>query len=414
VKVYPQDPRLTAFLLDELDPAEAHKIREAINTDPALQETLAELKLARADLAESLTFSSSVALLPAQREAIMQEARSVDQNAKITSFARLLQGWKPYGISLAAAAVVALILLLKTNPESKPAPTALARPMPPIPEQVALAPPAPVKPTALPSGNFVNPSATASLTVVENPALPLPMSKDKHGLALITQAIRTERQLPAAASVQLEEILNALPLKLNAITAIARRPKPNWHPDVRETGMSAHAATLGAETLPCPWKPSATLLLVSIRGNATDACQAKMVFHPNPENVSRYRLLGYSASKDNSPAEAPSLLEAGASTTLAIEIESNNSAGDFGTLSWTIDGQPAPTLSVRHVAASEPSDDARFAALICSFSQWLSGGNTGLLDRDLLAALARENGAENLAPERADFLALVREALEIK
>ena len=99
---------------------------------------------------------------------------------------------------------------------------------------------------------------------------------------------------------------------------------------------------------------------------------------------------------------------------MAIEIESNNSAGDFGTLSWAIDGQPAPTLSVRHVAASEPSDDARFAALICSFSQWLSGGNTGLLDRDLLAALARENGAENLAPERADFLALVREALEIK
>lgn len=414
MKIYPQDPRLSAFLLEELDPAEARKIREAIAADPALQVTIADLKLARADLAASLAFSPSIALLPAQREAILEEARRVDQKAKMPSFAGCLRGWKPYAISLAAAAVVALILFLKTSPEVKPAPTAFTKPMPPVPEQVPLTAQAPVKPPTLAPKTYANPGASASLTVAENPSLALPISQAKQGLASISRSIRNERQLPPPSSVQFEEILNTFPLKINAFTAIARRPKPNWHPDVRQTGMTAHAATLGAEALPCPWKPSATLLLVSVRGNAANACEAKVVFHPNPENVSRYRLLGYSASGSDSHAEAPSLLEAGGATMLAIEIDSSNSTGDLGTLSWAIDGQPAPTISIRGNIANEPSDDARFSALICCFSQWLSREHTGLLDRDLLSALVRENEAETLSTERADFLALVQEALKLR
>ncbi len=410
MKIYPQDPRLTAFLLDELDPAETHKIRKAIAADPALQETIADLNLARADLAASLAFSANVALLPAQHAAILDEARKVDKNTKNSFFTRWRGGWMPYGISLAAAAVVALILLLKSRPEVKTAPTAQVAA--PAPAPIA-APPAISPPAALPV-IYANPSASASLNATEHPSLILPILKDKAGLSAITQSIRNELRLPAAEAVQFEQILNAIPLNLNAVTAIARKPKANWHPDGREAGITAHAATLGAEIIPSPWKPSAMLLLISVRGNAADSCQAKIVFHPNPENVVRYRLLGYSAPGGSPFGEGPSLLAAGSATTLAIEIDPTGSAGDFGILSWEIDGQPAPPISVKRNATSEPSDDARFAALICSFSQWLSHDNTGFLDRELLAALVRENDSETLPPERADFLSLIREALKLR
>ena len=60
---------------------------------------------------------------------------------------------------------------------------------------------------------------------------------------------------------------------------------------------------------------------------------------------------------------------------------------------------------------SEPSDDARFAALVCTFSQWLSNRPAGEIDSGLLAALARETVSDTLPADRADFLNLIDQAL---
>lgn len=403
MNVDPQDPRLSDLLLGELDTADAALISAAIAADPALQAALAELKLARADLTEALTFSPSHALLPAQRTAILKIAREVDRPGKFAAFSPASRYLKWGGIPLAAAAAIALMVFLKSQPEaSRPAAVT----------QIPASPPQP--PPATPQAEIpAAPPSASSLTVAERPSLVLPVLTGPHNLARITQAIRTERQLPATAAVQLEEMLNSFPLKFNASIAIARRPKGNWHPDARQAGMTSYLATLGAETLPCPWKPSATLLLISLRGNPTDACQVIWVFHPNAANVSRYRLLGFNTPQDTSNNSISSHLAADGSTTLAIEIESLNASEDLGTLAWSIDDAPAPPLSIKRDPAAEPTDDARFAALICTYAKWLSRENTAIVDSDLVSALARENAAAGLTPEQADFLVLIQQSLNL-
>ena len=58
------------------------------------------------------------------------------------------------------------------------------------------------------------------------------------------------------------------------------------------------------------------------------------------------------------------------------------------------------------------SDDARFAALVCTFSQWLAGEQSAVIDQELLAALARENTAPGLPADRAEFLDLLDRLLQ--
>ena len=62
----------------------------------------------------------------------------------------------------------------------------------------------------------------------------------------------------------------------------------------------------------------------------------------------------------------------------------------------------------------DPSDDARFATVVCTFSQWLAGEQTGSIDPVILAALARETASATLPADRADFLKLIEQALQLQ
>jgi hypothetical protein len=65
-----------------------------------------------------------------------------------------------------------------------------------------------------------------------------------------------------------------------------------------------------------------------------------------------------------------------------------------------------------HRSDAEPSDDARFAALICTFGQWLAGDELEIIESDTLTGLAREIRSDTLAGDRADFLRLIDRSLE--
>ena len=97
-----------------------------------------------------------------------------------------------------------------------------------------------------------------------------------------------------------------------------------------------------------------------------------------------------------------------------MEIEPSSIATAFGSLEWTLDGQPAAPLFITHHRAAEPSDDARFAILVCAFAQWLAHDPEALIDAELLAALVRETVSATLPPERSDLLTLINEALALQ
>ena len=98
---------------------------------------------------------------------------------------------------------------------------------------------------------------------------------------------------------------------------------------------------------------------------------------------------------------------------LAIEIEASVSGGALGSLEWSADGTNAPPIPLNLNKVTEPSDDARFGALACTFAQWLSGDQQGLIDSEVVAALAREIASSELSADRADFLVLIDQSLHL-
>jgi hypothetical protein len=423
MNLHPDDSRLTAYLMGELPADEAAAVQHAVAADPALQVALAKLATIQRVLTDTLAPDAHT-LLPHQHQAIREAARHATTAANLAAHIRH-KPWQPWLMPLAAAAAIILAILLfappasrRTHGSGKDAAVASSSP-PAAPERRAhlLGTPQPAA-AATPADLTAGPAVPAlngncSVATADFPTLQLPLQAGHCSLDRIRACIHTERQLPPRRAVRLEEILNSFAFRPNGLSAIARHPATYWHPDDRDSGATAHAATLATETLACPWKPSASLVLISICGNPFSDCQIQAVFRPNPATVHRYRLLGFGPVDGQAHAPLATCLPTKSSISLALEIEPAAAAGDFGIIEWSVNELPAAALAlVRHDDA-EPSDDARFAALVCTFCQWLAGDHSSMIDRELIAALAREITAANLPAEHTDFLKLINQALNL-
>lgn len=420
MKLHPEDPRLTACVLGELSAEDAAAVTRAAAVDPTLQTVIRETEAIQQILTCHLSGPVET-LLQSQRDMILRRARELDRGGRSFSFSALREALQVLLIPACAAAVLALTsyILLKM-PQDK-APPLVKTPTPKVtpPATVKLPTPSVITPPPL----SVSPAPVEDLPVIiaqhgamapaDFPTLDLPVHAGKLNLPLISKTIRDDRKLPSNTDVRLEEILNAFPLRLSGVAAISRAVPNNWHPDNRDTGMTNHVATLSTEIIACPWKPSANLLFVSIHGNALTDCDVRIAFHANPENVFRYRLLGYASGAHRTTGSLPSKVAAKSVTTIAIEIEPAKPDSNLGTLEWSTNGNPAPSISVAHRNDADPSDDARFAALVCSYAQWLAGEQVGNIDKEILAALAREIASATLSTDRADFLNLIDTSLQL-
>ena len=400
----PEDPRLSAYVLGELSAEDTAAVERAAGEDPALQAEIAEIRTIQYFLTDRLAMPEDK-LHPHQRENIRRSARDADRAGKITSF-NALRSWL---IPVATAAVITLAaFILIRPPAGKPGPVAIETPAPTIIAPITVPPISPPPPPVLPPA-----VSHGSVAAADFPTLDLPILTDKSDLELLAKFIRIDHQLPPPSAVRLEAILNNFPLRLNGVAAISRGAANTWHPDNRGSGMSSHAATLSTEMIACPWKPSATLLFVSLRGNSRSACNVRISYHANLESVARYQLLGFAPADGPTAASLPARLPADSTITLAIEIESSKPGGDLGSLQWSTDDQPAPSVSLIHKQDAEPSDDARFAALVCTYAHWLTGEQAGTIQPDIVSALAREIASATLPADRAAFLTLINESLDL-
>ncbi len=400
MQLQPEDPLLTAYVLGELGPEDSAAVELAVAADPALHAKVSEMKDIRRLLTEKLVLPTDK-LLPRQRENIRRSARKADSAAKLISFGSL-PAWL---IPAAAAAMLAMAIftLLRMSAKQQSPPTA----QPPVPPEITQDPTHTAPPAPTPPVWFLPDNAAGS------PALDLPVTAAKSNYATISKSIHQDRQLPPPHNVRLEEILNHFPLRLHGVTAIARDSANTWHPDERANNAPSAIATLSTEMIPCPWKPSATLLLISIRGNDQKDSDLKITFHPDSANAFRYRLLGFGPIEGQTPGSLPSRLPANSVTTLALLIEPSTPAGNLGSLEWSADGKSAPTVALVRKNDAEPSDDARFAALVCTYAEWLAGGQDSVIDAEIVAALAREIASTTLAADRADFLNLIDRSLHL-
>lgn len=422
MKLHPEDPRLTSLLLGELAEDEAKDVKQAVDEDPALQDALRELDAVCQLLTRDLAPTTNT-LSVEQKGKILSAARkqvSVHKPASGTSSIRWL-------VPLAAAALVTIgLFLFLASQHRTPATSTVQSDKPatqqtPPPDRVRLLP-ARGPSDASASTIAANPPTAAHpalpplrtrgyVAAADFPTLDLPVQSGKSSLEWIRKAVLTRHERPSHEEVRLEEILNSFSLRPAGITVISRHPTVGWHPDARNNGDSTHAATITAEPLACPWKPSATLVIISLRGSASADCNIKALFKANPANVTRYRLLGFSNAEGEAQGPMPTLLPAKGSNTVAIEIEPSGTAAELGIIEWSVNDNPAAPVSLTRHGPAEPSDDARFAALICTYAQWLANDPKGMVDTDLLAALSRETASDSLSGDRVEFLHLIDQSL---
>ncbi|HEY8962418.1 MAG TPA: hypothetical protein VIM57_09455 [Luteolibacter sp.] len=264
-----------------------------------------------------------------------------------------------------------------------------APPVVETPPPVSEPPPAPPEPPAPP---FLR--AGRHFTVAEANDFPLPVVCRRGRIDIYERFLkRYDRDLAATEELRFEQLLNAFELRPHGVAAVAK------------------GASVMAETLACPWKPSSTLLLLRFE-NGTDAARDLVAtLHFEPSAVSRYRLLG--ASDDDAPgATLPAALPAKSGTTLLVEMEPRTPKSTYGQIRWSVDGSPAPPLNVDRTPAAEPSDDARFASLLGAFSLWLAKDQPEILDVPVVSGLARECVSEDLSAERKQALVWIAKALE--
>ena len=360
---------MTAYLLGELSPEEAEAVENDATDDDALRAVLGDTDRICSDL-KALLAEDENHLLPRHRDNIRKAAKEASRHGKIQLLKSHKQARKRWHIPLAAAAVIASGLFLLT--------------LIPSPKHGGTKPVT----TNTDNSSTIEPGIKAAPR--DGNVMKLPLEAGKRSLPLITTAVRIEDKMPSPQEVRIEEILNAFPLKAKGSAAL-------WK-----------GCSLAAEILPCPWRPSGNLILVSLQG-ARDGERKVSV---ELSSKSSHRLLGYSAGAGNSnKASTSSTIPAGGSVILVIEATAHGE--ELGTLAWTVDGTDAPPVDLAFNPEKEPSDDASFATLICGFGLWLRGEGKPMIDDLLVLALAREAAAENLVADRYDFITLVDQAVKL-
>jgi hypothetical protein len=417
MKIEPDDPRLTAYVLGELSPKEARQFDHAIAGDPALKLAVREIERAHADLLKFFGKESDK-LLPRQRGAIMQAAREASGLDKVVDMKPQRKAVHIWTWPLAAAAVVTATLFI-----------------------ITMIPALDNGDSGKRAGNGADKAKFDEYVAVEPEGqvrknIGLPIVAGSKSLNRITRSIREIGNLPSRHEVRIEEMLNAFPLDAKGSVAL-------WK-----------GASLGTEVVECPWSPSGSLVFVKIRGARARSVKLSVEFKSNEESVISSRLMGYEIEENPRDRKSmPQELSAGQETLVAFLVEAKSP--ELGQLSWSVDGVAAPDVELVRDGEKEASADGRFASLICGFGLWLrqenpsflpkiaqsdaqsqveplsvqrdnyssksqdlSSGRSGrspvMIDDSLILGLAREVAAESMVPDRYDFLELVDQAVKVK
>lgn len=466
MKFQPEDPRLTAYVLGELSAAEAAEIEQAAAADPAVRMALEETVLVQRQLKDVLR-TQGAALLPEQRANLLEEFSRAEPVSPVPVKLPTRR------VMLVTAAILGLgVIIVLATRNSEPAKAAAVTPAPaaasstpaaspavsapavasPAAAPAPAAPSTPIAPKTWPAALgllplpgpavTVPPDATAQTSILAtvrerdqalaadptsflahaandaaNPGLdlislppvavreyvstvdaqqlPLPVLTGRASLEWIGRTVREKRALPPTKAVRLEEILNSFDLRPGGTSAIAK------------------GTSLSAESLACPWKPSATLLMIHFQGAIDGPRAVEALLAIDPMAVSKYRLLGFSPIKGAEAATLPNHLPAKTGTTLLVELEPRASAKALGEIRWKVEGADATALPILRVPDAEPSNDARFAALLAAYSLWLTRDQPAIIDDVLVAGLARECAASDMPNDRKDAMILIAKSLEI-
>ncbi len=406
MKIGPDDPRLSAWVLGELPADEAAAIGAAVAGNSALQAQVAELREMSDFLGTTLAGS---ALRPEQREAVRRAGRAPAEPNVIAfpaSAKRPRRVW-PLVLGTAAALGFAAFLNLRDSSPASSSPVASA------PDLVVQPYPGPRISTLPPASDQEKPARitgpileTMARDLASNslpepstlpPTIPLPAMRSDAEIDLpllvgrasydwVRGWIREKNELPPRDAVRIEELANAFPLPAGEET--------------REfSGLKVACVSIAS-----PWSGTGRLVGVQIANESGQSRQVQWSFSPAPgARQGGVRVLASTGGNGSQASELPS----GRRTLVLIELASAvETPGDL-VVSTSGRSKRFPAIETKDPALQQ-------AGLVAAFGIWLRG--EGIDDSRLatiLAATEKTGTPSSSTPEWADSRRLVREALDL-
>ena len=383
MKITPEDPRLSAYLLGELDAAEAVEIERAAAADPALRLALRELERTTACLSGLLAPAAPQRLLESQRRAIRRAIAEVDAPPVVLSIPSPRRSLRPVLTGMAAAVVVAIAaiitgqmgksggdgaisdeiaLLPMPGPEAAAGPTRVAAGRTVAPakqvEQLAKSPATYFGEAARRFERAPLPAAEGLAATADSPplstapSLRLPVVLGTGSAVWVRRWIREKSALPPRDAVRTEELINSISIP---------------------TRTHAEGLEIGIEEIPCPWNPNGKLIALGTRATA-DQSGLEIRWQSDAPR----RVLGSFGQR--SDAGLPTLLPAGRGNLILLEIA--DATMDPGSL---IIRQQSREERISISALTRPAgESARQAVALSVFARWLRGeeGITPTMLRD--------------------------------
>jgi len=444
MKLNPEDPRLSSYLLGELSPEEAAEVERAVAADAALRVAMEELGETQRILGDSLG-GEQHQLHGWQREAVRRAARDAEAAGKVIDLPSRRRSLRPLFV-LAAAAVVTfgigwLMWRLPIRDQDRlgdrPAAPDWADPK----VEIALLPlPGPAGEDG-PGEGAVAGTGRAELMEAQKAALrddplgflerigstlhqaplppaqslpaqverrpvdpsktplqPLPVIAGEVSWHWLRSAVLDDGRLPPPAAVRVGELVNAF------------RYAPGGRLDCSGVGVAA-------ESGPCPWDEDAQLVLVTIEGADDDPRQVAAAFVADPAVVRSYRLLGFGGGGNPGEQEFTTI-PTNHRVNLMLQVwPSGDGSDSLGRVSVRVNlGESEEDYRLPLAPASGwngCSGDFRHAALVAGTGLWLSRSEVAPAPApELLAPLAAAEQAASgqLDDRRAEGLRVILSA----
>ena len=417
------DPKLTAYALDELDEPERSAIARATADSPEVQRLVAETQ----DLARALRSQYRVEL---QRELIAR--------GKLTAIRGDAFWSKAAPLAIAALfAVLALIgaVVFSSNQSriSTPTDSSLSRGL--AGEHAKQFAPVEAEDAAMLSQNekfeadagpYAFTGERPFVSVMSRPRSSVPLLVDSSSYLNLQRSINAG-QLPQRESVRIEGMINHF---------LYEYPQPT----------AGEPFSLNLDAVICPWDTTHRLVRIALKGHQGVAVRAdnRIEVQFNPRRVASYRLIGYDRQKtgtqnsneddvDSQPMAAgyslttfyevvplkglaaaahpqiPSVAGEASAPLLTVELKLKTRGNDA-----TI-GRTQRTLSDTGFDFAAAPNDLKFAAAVAEFGMILRDSEykgTGSLQQ--VIEWAQQGTGADVNGYRADFIELVRKAQSLK
>lgn len=440
-ELQPDDPRYTAYVLDELSPKEGKIIAERAQADPSLTAEMAKTQALGRLLCEAYE-REGLSLHPVQRAVIKRVGQS--QEVMAMRSARRRNDWfRGVGIAAAAAAAVVagLVILAKT-------PVTSSKALVSEPEQLQLD--VVLSPATLASWGEKTTPLVAADTNGETP-VDIEASKATRAREEFTQRVlndpqrffasaeRTARRhnLPEAASfipLQENDYLSTSDRPSTTVPVMAGRTSFAWverflrergelpprdavrleelvnYPDYRESAEAqVGGVALTSELVPCPWNEDCLLLglLLQRQPGSAETEKVSVQLEIDEKRVAEYRLLGFAQPDGQviAGADASHPLAAGNSTYVFYEIRPGEVPFDevpLGQVALKVTGEVgAPVYRTLEVPAIpnrwlDSSNSFRTAATVAAYALCLRDSPyKGSLSFEWVESLAKQTLLEH-------------------